>query len=464
MIDMCDALIAEIDKKIEQSRDAVVADIIRLVNIPSEQGTPLPGAPFGEGPKNVLDEVLKMGKAEGFFGTDYGVGVVSVAMKEGQPDVGIWVHGDVVPAGDGWTFEPYNAREYGGCIIGRGVTDNKGQLVAVFYVLKILKDMGIDLHYNPAIYVGSNEETGMADLVGLPDNPDVKGFLNVCAPPRLSLVPDSSFPVGYGGKGIVNITLKSNKALKSCVFDAAKSASPGSATAVFNGKELPKELPLCTIEKDTVTAFTPPRHGASPDPDGNMVTNICTALLENNLIAEEERGILEFFKQTSLDIYGEKLSIATKHPVLGELTVFINQIDYQDGYPEITLNIRYPLGITYEEIVKNTQEQADRYGFSLVMEKAGSKPYLLDPETDTVKLLADIANSVTGENKPPYTLKGGTYAHRLPNAYVFGTDCNVPPADFSKGRGGAHGVDEAASVDKIIKTMKIYARTLLALN
>ena len=197
---MCDALIAEIDKKIEQSRDAVVADIIRLVNIPSEQGTPLPGAPFGEGPKNVLDEVLKMGKAEGFFGTDYGVGVVSVAMKEGQPDVGIWVHGDVVPAGDGWTFEPYNAREYGGCIIGRGVTDNKGQLVAVFYVLKILKDMGIDLHYNPAIYVGSNEETGMADLVGLPDNPDVKGFLNVCAPPRLSLVPDSSFPVGYGGK------------------------------------------------------------------------------------------------------------------------------------------------------------------------------------------------------------------------------------------------------------------------
>lgn len=457
-------LIAKIDEKIEQSRDAMVKDTIRLINIPSERGKSLPGALFGEGPKNVLDEVLKMGESEGFFGTDYGVGVVSVAMKEGQPDVGIWAHGDVVPAGDGWNFEPYNATEFEGCIIGRGATDNKGQIAAVFHVFKILKEMGISLNYNPAIYVGSNEETGMADLVGLPGNDDAKGFLNVCTPPHLSLVPDSSFPVGYGGKGVANITLKSKVALKSCVFDAAKSTSPGSATATFKDTVLPKELPLCTIEKDTVTAFTPPRHGASPDPDGNMVTNICTALLDNNLVAQEERGILEFFKQVSLDIYGEKLDIATKHPVLGELTVFIKQINYKDGYPEIALNIRYPLGITYEEIVQKLRDKAEEYGFTLCADKAGSKPYLLDPDSDMVKLLADIANSVTGDNKPPYTLKGGTYAHRLPNAYVFGTDCNVPPVSFEKGKGGAHGVDEAASIDRLIRTMKIYARTLLALN
>lgn len=461
---MHEQLIAKIDKKIEQCRDMMVEDVIKLINIPSERGEPLPRAPFGEGPKNVLDEVLKMGESEGFFGTDYGVGVVSVAMKEGQPDVGIWAHGDVVPAGDGWNFEPYNATEFEGCIIGRGATDNKGQIAAVFHVFKILKEMGISLNYNPAIYVGSNEETGMADLVGLPGNDDAKGFLNVCTPPNLSLVPDSSFPVGYGGKGVANITLKSKVALKSCVFDAAKSTSPGSATATFKDTVLPKELPLCTIEKDTVTAFTPPRHGASPDPNGNMVTNICTALLDNNLVEQEERGVLEFFKQVSLDIYGEKLGIAEKHPVLGELTVFIKEIDYKDGYPEIMLNIRYPLGITYEEIVKNTQEQAEKYGFSLCADKAGSKPYLLDPDSDMVKLLADIANSVTGDNKPPYTLKGGTYAHRLPNAYVFGTDCNVPPASFEKGKGGAHGVDEAASIDRLVRTMKIYARTLVALN
>ena len=133
-------LIAKIDKKIEQCRDMMVEDVIKLINIPSERGESLPHAPFGEGPKNVLDEVLKMGESEGFFGTDYGVGVVSVAMKEGQPDVGIWAHGDVVPAGEGWDFEPYNATviddKY---IIGRGVTDNKGQLAAIFNLLKIIK-------------------------------------------------------------------------------------------------------------------------------------------------------------------------------------------------------------------------------------------------------------------------------------------------------------------------------------
>lgn len=176
-------LIAKIDKLIEDSRADLVADTIKLVNIKSVQGEPLPGAPFGEGPRKVLDAVLEMGEKEGFFTTDYHVGVVSVAMKEGQPDLGIWAHGDVVPEGDGWSFQPYNAVEYEGCIIGRGVTDNKGQLAAIFHLLKIFKELGIKLHYNPAIYVGSNEENGMKDIIGVPGNPDAKGFINVCKVP-----------------------------------------------------------------------------------------------------------------------------------------------------------------------------------------------------------------------------------------------------------------------------------------
>ena len=61
-------------------------------------------------------------------------------------------------------------------------------------------------------------------------------------------------------------------------------------------------------------------------------------------------------------------------------------------------------------------------------------------------------------------MSGGTYAHRLPNAYVFGTDGGVPPADYPKGRGGAHGLDEVVSIARIKRMMKIYARTLLALE
>ena len=139
------------------------------------------------------------------------MGIVSVALYEGEPDIGIWLHGDVVPEGDGWNFEPYNAVVHNGCIIGRGSADNKGQLAALFNLLRIFKDMDIKLNVNPAIFVGSNEETGMKDIVGIPGNDDARGFINVCTPPKLSLVPDGDFPVGIGGKGGMTFKLRSKK-------------------------------------------------------------------------------------------------------------------------------------------------------------------------------------------------------------------------------------------------------------
>ena len=180
-----------------------------LININSEQGVCEPGAPFGRGPKKVLDTVLQWGKEYGFYTKDYGVGVVSVGIKDSEPDLGIWAHGDVVPAGDGWNFPAYNATLYKNCIIGRGATDNKGQLAAIFNLFKIFKELGVELKYNPALYVGSNEENGMKDMVGIPGNSDAKGFVNVCIPPRLSLVPDSGFPVAYGARGLTTVKFKS---------------------------------------------------------------------------------------------------------------------------------------------------------------------------------------------------------------------------------------------------------------
>lgn len=91
----------------------------------------------------MLDEVRRLGEEVGFFYTDYGVGVISLALRRNAPDLGIWIHADVVPEGDGWDFEPYNASEYKDWVIGRGARDNKGSLVASFLTLKILLDNGL---------------------------------------------------------------------------------------------------------------------------------------------------------------------------------------------------------------------------------------------------------------------------------------------------------------------------------
>ena len=195
-------LIKLIDSRIDARRADIARDVIRLVNIRSVREAPLPGAPFGAGPQRLLEEVLKIGEDRGFVTRDYGTGVVSLSLSEGDIDLGIWAHGDVVHEGIGWNYDPFNAVEYKGCIIGRGATDNKGQLVAILHLMEIFKELGVKLSFNPALFVGSNEETAMAEVENTPEKEDVKAFLRKYPAPALSLVPDSGFPVGYGGKEI----------------------------------------------------------------------------------------------------------------------------------------------------------------------------------------------------------------------------------------------------------------------
>jgi succinyl-diaminopimelate desuccinylase len=105
-------IIFKIDELIDNIDDELASDIIRFVNIKSTQGKSISGAPFGEGPKKMLDEFIKVATEDGLFCVDYNVGVVSAALKEGDIDLGIWLHGDVVEAGGDWSFEPYNAVRY----------------------------------------------------------------------------------------------------------------------------------------------------------------------------------------------------------------------------------------------------------------------------------------------------------------------------------------------------------------
>lgn len=447
---MYEELFEQVDKEIVASRQVLAQDIIKLIGIKSVKGDPQPGAPFGAGPRAVLDTVLEMGEQEGFHTADYKVGIVSLALKEGQPDLGIWLHGDVVPEGQGWNFDPYQATEYKGCIIGRGATDNKGQLCAIFHLLKIFKKLGIELKYNPALYLGSDEESGMHDLTGIPGDESAKGFCNVCTPPRLSLVPDGGFPVGYGGKGSVKIRFSSKKPLKDLRITAGQPETPGKALAHLYGR--------------AIIAHSLPRHGSKPDPDGNMIAKLMKALLEEKLAAEEDRPVLEFFKLLSLDSNGERFGINVASETMTPTAITTQRIDMVGGRVVLTASINYPIEITGEEIVYRMRVGAERYGVTVDAVEHLREPYLLDKNWPVIGCLNEIANAVTGQDKEPYTVGGGTYAHKLPNALVYGMNGCLKPEGYPKGRGGAHGLDELVSLDRLQRAMKIYARALLALN
>ena len=94
-------------KAIEAAMPALIEDIAALCRINSVESEAKPGMPFGEGVAQALDAALKMGEDMGFRTENFDNYVGHIEMGEGEELVGILGHVDVVPAGDGWTTDPW---------------------------------------------------------------------------------------------------------------------------------------------------------------------------------------------------------------------------------------------------------------------------------------------------------------------------------------------------------------------
>ena len=141
---------ASIDAFVEENRDNILRDITRLVAVPSVEGAPEPGAPFGPGPKAALAKALEIADELGLdtFNADSYIGWAETGrIADGQKFLATITHTDVVPEGNGWDADPYTVRVRDGWLLGRGVADDKGPSILCLYALKYLKDSGAALKY-----------------------------------------------------------------------------------------------------------------------------------------------------------------------------------------------------------------------------------------------------------------------------------------------------------------------------
>jgi len=121
-------------------------------------------------------------------------GHIGFADLPGETDtqLGIIGHMDVVPAGPGWTFEPFKVTEKDGFLMGRGCLDDKGPSVVALHAVKCLAGLDVARPYTIRFLFGANEETSMADVAWYLENYESPAFL---------FTPDADFPVCYGEKG-----------------------------------------------------------------------------------------------------------------------------------------------------------------------------------------------------------------------------------------------------------------------
>ena len=158
--------LADIDRFIQAHQSDLVRDIARLVSIPSVEGPAAPDAPFGTESRRALDCALEIAAELGLdtVNCENKIGYATVGEDRGTGYLATITHVDVVPAGEGWTSDPFTLREQDGYLLGRGVMDDKGPSVLCLYALKYLHDSGLKLRYPVRALLGANEETGMRDI------------------------------------------------------------------------------------------------------------------------------------------------------------------------------------------------------------------------------------------------------------------------------------------------------------
>ena len=458
---MDQALNQKIDAFIAANKEQILEDIAALVAIDSVEGTPTEEAPFGEGPRAALDKTLELAAGMGLAtrNCENYIGYAELAGADPEKYLATICHVDVVPVGNGWSQDPFKMQIRDGWMIGRGVADDKGPMVATLYALKFLKEEGVSLRYPIRAMVGDNEETHMND---------VEYYLKNYPAPVFCFTPDAEFPVCNGEKGHFGAELVSpvcNGEIKEFEGGVANNAVPDRASALVETDITKlKNAPNITLEPEgngvRIRGWGKSGHAAMPEGTVNAIGLVVNYLLDNGLCNDAERAYLEALKKLHASTAGTGLGIDCADGPFGPLTIIGGTIEMADGVIRQSFDCRYPTNTDPEKMTAAIRKVC---GSAATLENVSSRvPFYIDADSPAIQTLINTYNDVTGEGKKPFTMGGGTYARHFPYAVSFGpehTDIEIP--SFA---GPMHGANEGTPFEKLVEALKIYILALLRLQ
>lgn len=457
---------------IDDNRDNIIEDLIKVARIESVTDENSEVKPFGQSCRNVLDYMLAKGEEEGFVCTnhEYYVGSVKYVVPGGKR-LGILAHLDVVPAGSDWTVtEPYNPIIKEGHLFGRGVSDDKSGAIAGLYIMKAFRDLGIPVKNTIELLLGTNEETGMKD---------VQYYCKHYEAPAFTFVPDAGFPGAAGEFGRLRYVLTSKEKLSDDFVNmfagSAFNIVPNKATAVLKkGTELdlsalPEDFDVNkTEEGSVVVSHGLTTHAAGPERGVNAIRVLTNGLLKIPNLKESDRKILEFFDGINNDYYGSFLGIDKTDDISGQTVSSGTVLKWNDGNVALLNDCRYCVTDNGDRLEANIQKKADEWGFDLKVEE---KTYgcALDINGPIIQTINKVYQDFSGHTDRPIMIgKGGTYAGQMKNAFATGCvyveNWGEKPEWLPAGHGGAHRPDEFLNIENYIKGIKLLVTMILAVD
>jgi succinyl-diaminopimelate desuccinylase len=155
-------------REVEKARDEVVDFTAELVRVPSVNP---PGNFYREAAETLGRRLTRCGFEVEYVTADGRpehtaahprVNVVGGLRGHGAPHPLVHLNGhlDVVPAGDGWTLDPFAGIVRDGRIYGRGTADMKAGIAAALYAVECIRRAGIELRGSVELSGTVDEESG----------------------------------------------------------------------------------------------------------------------------------------------------------------------------------------------------------------------------------------------------------------------------------------------------------------
>ncbi len=415
--------------------EQIVQGIRSMVSFDSAQTAPEKDMPFGKGAADCLNAFLALAQKLGFETRNYGNYAGEVLFGEGE-EFAVLCHLDTVPAGGGWTHDPFGGEIEDGKLYGRGTMDDKGPAVICLYCLKALKDEGFVPKKKIKLIVGCNEESGWACI----------DHYNRCAHmPETGFSPDADFPVIYAEKGILHFAAKfplafppfsslagGERANMVCAFAEARGVKDG-ANAEKYGLE---------YNDGTLTARGVSAHASTPGEGVNALEKLFA------FFAEKDGQMAKIFDL----LFGDGLALRGFCDETGRLTMSPDVAEYKDGVLTVTTDIRYPATMRQKDVT----DRLDAAGVTYELLHCQA-PLFNDKNGPLVSALLKVYEEETGKAAQPVAIGGGTYARALKNGAGFGPEFPGEPSTI-------HQADEYISLENIRKLAKIYRAAIYELT
>ena len=419
----------QISEYFDNHFDEILASLKEIMSIDSTYQEPEEGKPFGEGSAKALKWGADFGKSLGMNVKNFENYAISMDFKEGEPTLGILSHLDVVPAGEGWTYEPFNMTVDGGNIYGRGSIDDKGPSVAVLYAVKCIKDLGIPIKDNFRVIFGGNEECGCHDI---------EYYAQKEKFPPMVFTPDGTFPVLNCEKGMIHMKFSGkadfigNNGFKATSIKGGNVVNAIPAKAIckcegitaealaeaFNKLDTDCKLEINSTENGIeFTVHGKSAHGSRPDRGINAITGLMTLL--SSLGCEKAERFAEIFPHGEYN--GKSLGLGFADDVSGEMSCALTLFNFDGETLSGGIDTRFPIDKTVKEIsdiiISGLNSAGmDNHAFS------GMEPHYVPEDSDFVQALLEVYEQVKGEKGYCIAEGGVTYVHNTEGGVAFGAE------------------------------------------